>query len=134
MAQGLNYDDSQIGNLIQQSISLNSNNTFLVQGIRFQGVWTLPVCDVGSYGDWVADPSSDLMPCCCGFDCSETLQFWNATGVTKLQPMHDRCATQCSTCPKSGVSVRFLIIGMKIVKGVWALVLVYAVGFICFNI
>jgi hypothetical protein len=40
MAQGLTYDDSQLETTIEQSISLTSNDTFLDQGIRFQGCYT----------------------------------------------------------------------------------------------
>jgi hypothetical protein len=63
---GLNYDDSTINDKIEQTISLENNETFLSQGVRFQGVWTLPVCNVGHHGNWVADYTDGMMPCCCG--------------------------------------------------------------------
>jgi hypothetical protein len=46
MAQGLDYDDSKISTTIEQSISLASNDTFLRQGIRFQGP-ILTFCEPG---------------------------------------------------------------------------------------
>lgn len=63
---GLNYNDTKTNDRIEQSISLEGNETFLMQGVRFQGVWTLPVCDVGQNGMWVADYAEGMMPCCCG--------------------------------------------------------------------
>ena len=38
MAQGLNYNDSKISSTIEESIAFNSSDTFLSQGVRFQGL------------------------------------------------------------------------------------------------
>jgi len=123
---GLNYNDSQINNIIQTSISLESNETFLSQGIRFQGVWTLPVCDVGQYGNWVADYSSGNMPCCCGPNCSETLDFWNDVGIPTKGSAQNKCKTQCSTCPvSSSANSRYMIFGLIPPFGVRWFVIIY---------
>lgn len=50
-----------------RSTSFNSSEQFVEQGMAYEGIWTLPVCDVGVYSDWYTGSSvADLLPCCCG--------------------------------------------------------------------
>jgi hypothetical protein len=58
-----------------------------------------------------------------GPDCSETVQFWNNTGVLKLQGLHHRCETQCPDCPTARASSSIQIERMKIKTSAYALAL-----------
>jgi hypothetical protein len=104
-AGGLNYDDSQINSRIRNTISLNSSDSFLVQGVRFQGVWTLPVCDVGRQAGWVANAADGMMPCCCGPDCAETETAWKLMGIPKRGAVQAKCKTQCPSCASGNAAV-----------------------------
>jgi len=64
------------------------------------GIWTLPVCDVGSHSDWVADYSAQMMPCCCGarndtgVGCRETIEFFEKAHIAGVDSVNKICATQ----------------------------------------
>ncbi|PVH74370.1 hypothetical protein DL98DRAFT_658849 [Cadophora sp. DSE1049] len=48
---GFDYDESTLAAKIEESISADQETFFLAQGAKFEGVWTLPVCDVGTHSD-----------------------------------------------------------------------------------
>ncbi|KAF2807134.1 uncharacterized protein BDZ99DRAFT_522766 [Mytilinidion resinicola] len=65
-----------------------------------QGVWTIPVCDVGENGNWVANYEVGAMPCCCGplkpsgQGCTETDDFIIATHLIEFGEFYTTCKTQ----------------------------------------
>ncbi|OCL08763.1 hypothetical protein AOQ84DRAFT_376449 [Glonium stellatum] len=85
LARGLHYNKNDTNRLVEASISGNSTEQAFIQGVKFQGIWTIPVCDVGNNGSMVANYKAGILPCCCGpanssgTGCTETNDFFNAT-------------------------------------------------------
>lgn len=97
-AGGLKYDESKVREKLRATISLNGSDSFLVQGVRFQGVFTLPVCDGGA--------NDGPLPCCCGSGCGETTEAWAAIGIPKTGGVQQKCKTQCPTCASASGAVK----------------------------
>ncbi|KAG4424306.1 hypothetical protein IFR04_002547 [Cadophora malorum] len=88
------YDESTLATKIEESISVDQASSFLAQGAKFEGIWTLPVCDVGIHSDWVADYGAKMKPCCCGAACNEDKLFLEAAGLKEKGYARKGCATQ----------------------------------------
>lgn len=90
------------------------------------GIWTLPVCDVGNRGNWVADYSAQMMPCCCGAQnntgvgCEETIEFFEKAHLAGFESVNKICATQYPgfVAVSSGSRLQLSIVGAV---GVWIL-------------
>jgi hypothetical protein len=72
----------------------------------------LPVCDVGTHSDWVANYAEMKLPCCCGMSickstpsngnihiligvgCSETKTFMKAANMAAMKSVNDACTSQ----------------------------------------
>ncbi|OCK79267.1 hypothetical protein K432DRAFT_405744 [Lepidopterella palustris CBS 459.81] len=114
LAQGLNYNASDISTRIQASLQGNSTTQAFAEGVGFQGIWTLPVCDVGDKGFWVANYNLKELPCCCGADCAETNKFINEAQLENFGDFYKNCKQQYQEfvsppAPARGRSVRIAI-------------------------
>ncbi|CZR68699.1 uncharacterized protein PAC_18598 [Phialocephala subalpina] len=94
LAQGLDYNQSDTNAFINSSLSSDLRDQSFIQGPSAAGIWTLPVCDVGSHTDWVADYSALMMPCCCGSSCSETTEFFHKAHLAGNSKVNSLCASQ----------------------------------------
>ena len=73
-----------------------------------EGVWTLPVCDMGKHSDWNSDFTATIAnadnailpncPCCWGPNCSQTKNFIQAAQMNNFDTIHDRCKAQLRSC------------------------------------
>ncbi|MCJ1403223.1 Mucin-21 [Xylographa trunciseda] len=91
------YQPSTFYSTLDTKALLDPSQQAFAQGASFQGVWTLPVCDVpASHASWVANYTADLLPCCCGVDCSETEAFFNASRLAGWGTVNSKCGTQYS--------------------------------------
>jgi len=65
-------------------------------GASFEGVWTLPVCDVGSNPSWIANDDAGFLPCCCGINCNQTQEFQSVANMAGNKAVNAACAKQFS--------------------------------------
>ncbi|KAH6680644.1 hypothetical protein B0J14DRAFT_579054 [Halenospora varia] len=121
------YDESTINQRVQNSLSSKPEDQFFSQGVKFQGVWTLPVCDVGTHGDWVENTAQMKLPCCCGINCDETTNFMKAARLSGMKSVNDKCATQFPSY-KASAAVRSRYTDMKFVLLVFSLVVFFQLG------
>jgi hypothetical protein len=113
---------------IQDTFSANRTTQAFDQGVTFPGTFTLPVCNVGSYSDWVGDKDSASLPCFCG-SSSETNTFIKAAHLANFGNYCDKCAKQISgfVCPKTSGALRGFTMdsstfwGIGLVWGLWLL-------------
>ncbi|KIX09556.1 uncharacterized protein Z518_00636 [Rhinocladiella mackenziei CBS 650.93] len=91
LARRFNYSTVDVNDTIMASISPDDSKQFYSLGIKAPGIFTIPVCDVGEYADWVVNWNSNdaKLPCCCGVDCSETRDFYNASAMYRHRKLKD---------------------------------------------
>ncbi|MCJ1282361.1 hypothetical protein MMC26_001684 [Xylographa opegraphella] len=95
LAAKYNYTASTFYSTLDTQVLLDPSQQAFAQGASFQGVYTLPVCDVpASHSSWVANYSADLLSCCCGVDCSETRAFFEATRMAGSHSVNSKCQSQ----------------------------------------
>ncbi|KAF2174615.1 hypothetical protein K469DRAFT_687132 [Zopfia rhizophila CBS 207.26] len=89
--KGFNFDERNVTELVMNSLSVNDTQYF-AQGLSAEGVFTIPVCDVGSQAWWVAKwtDKPPMLPCCCGIGCGETLHFFNASDMFQWREYEDQ--------------------------------------------
>ena len=66
-------------------------------GAGWEGVYTLPVCDVGDHKDWLPEygsQSTNKLPCCCGFNCVDTRNFIETANLNKSVDFWIQCKKQ----------------------------------------
>ncbi|KAI9775348.1 MAG: hypothetical protein M1839_001264 [Geoglossum umbratile] len=97
---GFNYTDMIAQERILESIASNGTLTPFEDGAGWEGVWTIPVCDVGNhtkwnvkYG-WKQNHRYDMLPCCCGENCKDTAKFIRAANLNGLQTVLRGCKIQ----------------------------------------
>jgi hypothetical protein len=94
LAAGFSYSSAQFYKALDASTTLSPSEQAFSQGASFEGVWTQPVCDVpAEYGNWVANYTAHLLPCCCGVNCVETRSFMVASGI-KSKGVDQICSSQ----------------------------------------
>ncbi|OCK75429.1 hypothetical protein K432DRAFT_397277 [Lepidopterella palustris CBS 459.81] len=91
LAQRLNYNATNISSRIEASLQGNPTTQAFAEGVEFQGIWTLPVCDVGNKGFWVANYDLRGFPCCCGTDCAETNKFISEAQLANFGDFYSKC-------------------------------------------
>ena len=99
---GFNYTPSVALDRIKSSIF---NNTFapLTEGSRWEGLWTLPVCDMGDNVQWNGlYGESNMAPCCCGPDCRDTKTFVELANLKGVNSYRNQCSKQLK-----GTSINF---------------------------
>ncbi|KAH8672588.1 hypothetical protein BGZ60DRAFT_563013 [Tricladium varicosporioides] len=121
------YDESTINQKVQNSLSSKPEDQFFSQGVKFQGVWTIPVCDVGTYGDWVENTAQMKLPCCCGVNCGETADFMKAAHLTGMKSVNDKCVAQFASY-KPSAAVRSRYFDTKFMFLGFALVVFFRLG------
>jgi hypothetical protein len=82
---GNNYTNRDGQDRIIASVASNGTLTPFQDGSAWEGVWTIPVCNVGSNVDWntkFGDKKQGYgrLPCCCGLNCMDTAEFARASG------------------------------------------------------
>ena len=96
---GNNYTAETARNRIVASISSNGTLTPFQDGPRWEGIWTVPVCDIGNNIDWntqFGDSQEGLgrLPCCCGEKCKDTREFVYASGFNGSVVLLKGCKKQ----------------------------------------
>ena len=97
--QGFNYTQRDAMNRIQGSVLSNGTLTPFQDGIGWEGVWTIPVCDIGGHIQWntqFGDKKEGYgrLPCCCGPNCSDTAAFVEAGGWKGFNGLLSGCKLQ----------------------------------------
>ncbi len=86
-------------NRIEASVASNGTLTPFQDGPGWEGVWTIPVCDVGSHVEWNTQfwdkkEGFGRLPCCCGPNCADTAEFVQAAGMKDFQTLLHGCKRQ----------------------------------------
>jgi len=75
-------------------------NPFTSEG-EWEGLWTLPICDIGTNIGWNAQYGHDskhgrygALPCCCGPNCQDTKAFIDSISMKGLQTLLVGCKSQ----------------------------------------
>jgi len=76
-----NYTPQLAFRRLEASFSSNGELTPFQDGDRWEGTYTLPVCDVGPHKEWVVQYGGRMVPCCCGPNCTETRAFIAASNL-----------------------------------------------------
>jgi hypothetical protein len=97
---GNNYTEETARNRIIASISSNGTLTPFQDGPSWEGIWTIPVCDIGNNIDWITQfgdaQQGPGLPCCCGEKCKDTREFVYASGFNGSQALLQECKIQLS--------------------------------------
>ena len=88
------YNQDNFQRDLNAQITRDPSKQAFLQGASFAGVYTLPVCDVGSRGSWVAEYSARQLPCCCGPNCAETDAFIKAANLDDNGAFKTACKAQ----------------------------------------
>ena len=101
---------------IKASVASNGTLTPFQDGIAWEGVWTIPVCDIGDRVEWntqFGDKKEGYgrLPCCCGINCVDTKDFVEAAGMKGFQTLIHGCKRQIK-----GDSINFNIIDYGFVE------------------
>ncbi|KAH0538828.1 hypothetical protein FGG08_004604 [Glutinoglossum americanum] len=97
---GFNYTQDIAKDRILESITSNGTLTPFKDGAAWEGVWTIPVCDVGNHTNWNVQYGGkkkhryDYLPCCCGPDCKDTKDFVKAANLKGFQTLLRGCKAQ----------------------------------------
>ena len=96
---GNNYTEETAQNRIISSISSNGTLSPFQDGPSWEGIWTIPVCDIGNNVDWntqFGDAQQGLgrLPCCCGKKCKDTAEFVYASGFNGSEILLEGCKKQ----------------------------------------
>ena len=95
---GNNYTEETARNRIIASISSNGSLTPFRDGPSWEGIWTVPVCDIGNNIDWITQfeggPNGPGLPCCCGRKCKDTKEFVYASGLNGSGALVQGCQGQ----------------------------------------
>jgi hypothetical protein len=80
-----NYTNQDAQDRIIASVASNGTLTPFQDGSAWEGVWTIPVCNVGNNVDWNTEfgdkkQGYGRLPCCCGPNCRDTAEFARASG------------------------------------------------------
>ena len=94
-----NYTNDDVMNRIEASVASNGTLTPFQDGPGWEGVWTIPVCDLGVHVEWntqFGDQKEGLgrLPCCCGPKCADTAEFVKAAGMKNYEVLRDGCERQ----------------------------------------
>jgi hypothetical protein len=103
---GNNYTDQDAQNRIVASVASNGTLTPFQDGSAWEGVWTIPVCNVGNNVDWITEfgdkkQGYGRLPCCCGPNCTDTAEFARASGWNGSDTLLLGCRRQLAD---SGIS------------------------------
>jgi hypothetical protein len=112
---GNNYTEETARNRIIASISSNGTLTPFQDGPSWEGIWTIPVCDIGNNIDWntqFGDEQQGLgrLPCCCGKNCKDTEEFVYASGFNGSEVLLEGCKKQLKG---TGISFNRVNYGFK---------------------
>lgn len=96
---GNNYTEETARNRIITSISSNGTLTPFQDGPSWEGIWTIPVCDIGNNIGWNtqfgdAQQGFGRLPCCCGKNCKDTAEFVYACGFNGSEDLLEGCQKQ----------------------------------------
>lgn len=91
---GNNYTTTLASQRIQSSLSSNGALTPFQDGPGWEGMFTLPACDVGPQSEWLVPFGGKLLPCCCGENCTDTKAFIQAANLNKSEDFLDICRAQ----------------------------------------
>ena len=105
---GFNYTNQDATKRILASFT-NSQLTPWHDGVAWEGTFTLPVCDVGTHAEWMVPYGGDLLPCCCGPNCSQTCAFVQAANLHTSEDWLDICRNQLSGTDLDFNSINYCI-------------------------
>ena len=92
---GFNYTtDVALDRLLNASTNPSDNLTPFQDQAMWEGVFTLPVCDIGTRPQWVVQYDSKTLPCCCGLNCTDTRAFVYAANLNKTRSWKEACRKQ----------------------------------------
>jgi hypothetical protein len=96
---GYNYTNVTATARILDSIGSNRTLTPFQDGVKWEGVFNVPVCDIGAHIEWntqYGDKKEGFgrLPCCCGPNCSDTKAFVEAAGMNGFQQLLSGCKSQ----------------------------------------
>src|SRR4051794_9749417 len=85
-------------------------NPFKPEG-EWEGLWTLPICDIGTniawntqYGHGSRHGRYGSLPCCCGTNCTDTKAFIESVSMKGLQTLLVGCKKQIGS---SNITVKY---------------------------
>lgn len=101
-----NYTDQDAQDRIIASVASNGTLTPFQDGSAWEGVWTIPVCNVGNNVDWNTNfgdkkQGYGRLPCCCSPNCTDTAEFARASGWNGSDTLLVGCRRQLA---HSGIS------------------------------
>jgi hypothetical protein len=79
---------------LQGSLLSKGALTPFQDGAGWEGVFTLPVCDIGNRPKWVVEYNQKVLPCCCGVKCKDTKRFLKLAHLDKSQSFYKACKKQ----------------------------------------
>ena len=91
---GSNYTNEVSQQQLLESFDSNSNYTPFQEQAGWQGMSTIPVCDVQERSEWVVPYGSHTLPCCCGPDCRDTRAFIELANLNAAESWYYRCRKQ----------------------------------------
>ena len=91
---GNNYTEKVALKRMYTALRSNGSLTPFQDGAGWEGVFSLPVCDIGTRPKWLDDYSGKILPCCCGKDCKDTREFVELAHLDKSHSWHRRCKKQ----------------------------------------
>ncbi|KAF2114184.1 hypothetical protein BDV96DRAFT_577714 [Lophiotrema nucula] len=89
ISKGFDTGERNATEIIMSSLSVDESQ-FFTHGIGAEGIFTLPVCDVGN-ASWVAKwtDKPNMLPCCCGPYCKDTKAFYQASSMWRKDEAKD---------------------------------------------
>ncbi|KEF52544.1 uncharacterized protein A1O9_11386 [Exophiala aquamarina CBS 119918] len=93
-AGGNNYTSELSTARLLEALTSNERLTPFQDGASWEGMFTLPVCDVGTRVEWLVPYGGKILPCCCGEDCADTKNFIEAANLNKSESWLDACREQ----------------------------------------
>ena len=88
---GNDYNDTISAQRLQTALLSKGALTPFQDGAGWEGVFNLPVCDVGYRPKWVNDYDDLVLPCCCGVGCRDTKDFVSAANLNGSKSWLHNC-------------------------------------------
>jgi hypothetical protein len=89
-----NYSSEVARDEILASFNASSDLTPFKDQANWQGMFTIPVCDIGDRREMIADWGSKTLPCCCGKGCKDTAAFMRAANLNNTKSWYKQCQSQ----------------------------------------
>jgi hypothetical protein len=91
---GNNYTQETALKRLQDSLLSKGALTPFQDGAGWEGVFTLPVCDIRSRPKWVVEYDQKILPCCCGVNCTDTVHFLELAHLVYSNSFYKACKKQ----------------------------------------